>query len=268
MAHLYINGMFDLDIGKEFTDDPKNGYKIGYNTGIKAISGVNTHEHQLNDGKSYIQHNGTKSKQITCTHIFSDEDLDEGLIGQLDLLMHHMKTTALPTIVYVDDGYGGNGSIVESIMAKVNVYEKEYGIQGIASIDFKFIEHKGSDTKTTTFDTFNKKTTTAKKKEIMPLKVGQEYTSKISSKETPSYIRDLLSCKPVKNESKKGVSCVISLQKMLKSDGKYLKYLTDGWFWTFTEQELKAWQRDIAKVKATGTWTKECIDYLKKKHSI
>ena len=253
MAHLYINGTLDLDIGREFGDDPKNGYKIGYNTGIKYKSGVNQHEHQLNDGLSYWQHNANKSRRVTCTHIFTDEEADEGIVANIDSLINHMKTNALPLIVYNADGEGGNGKIIASMIAKVVDYDRDLGIDGLIHLDFDFAEHKEPKSSITTFDTFNKKTTTKPK-------------TTTAVKAPPSYIKDLYTCKPVKAKDKFKIPCVTSLQKMLQSDGKYLKYIVDGQFWIYTEQELKAWQKDVAKVKATGTWTSDCVAYLKKKY--
>lgn len=254
MAHLYINAELDLDIGQDIYHDPKNGYKIGQNTGINAVSGVNTKEMQMNDGKSYVMNNGTKSKHITCTHIFTDEQLNNGLINQLDLLFHHMKTNALPIVVYIDDGFGGDGEIVESFIGKINKYEKKYGINGANNVDLGFIEHVEVKNQTATFNTFNKTTTTTNSKSAgAPL--------------YPSYMADLMKCTPVK-ANKKGVSCVYSLQKMLKYYKKYLNYNLDGLFWTHTEQELKAWQKDIAKVKVTGKWDSASKQWLDKQWKI
>lgn len=70
-----------------------------------------------------------------------------------------------------------------------------------------------------------------------------------------------------KGNKRMNITCVKRLQKFMQDGGYYTKYKLDGWFSKYTENELAKVQKN-RKLKITGVWDNQTIEYYKKLYKI
>ena len=105
----------------------------------------------------------------------------------------------------------------------------------------------------------NKQQATATKKQVI--------NTKSSGSKVNSTTKTLLKSCGVLSSSNKVSKCVKYLQKFLQALGYYKKYKIDGLYGQYTKAELKKLQKS-QKLKATGNWDKNTINYFKKKYKL
>lgn len=218
--------------------------KIIQNLGVDFENTLNYKKAELTSGKSYLKNLGNKSESIKFKSILTP---DQYVVYEkaYNSLVNLTKTKSVPIVI-------GN----KRFMGVVESVTPSYPVEDYREYEWVITEQENFVADIKKFNTFNSSSTTAKS---------------TNKNKTPSYITALLKCTPKKNCKKSKVKCVYHLQDMLRKDKFYLKYLRDGLFCIYTEQELKRWQTKKAKLKSkyrTGKWNKQSRDYLKKRYGI
>lgn len=277
MAHIYING-----------------FKILQNTGLKRNNTVNYLDGVLTSGKTYHKGLGHKSTEISFESVLTLDQLDNKdhtylkdsdtkpteEIRKNQLLAIHQyylnlveitKKNAVPINIFYDlpDPTPKKPDQMKKVISRIQypndkssdsfkgrVVSLEWEMPVEYQYKYSWVIREDADFKAVpkTFNTFNYKAPTV--------------TAKKTVTNAPSYIKALYKCSMKHDCTKKKVSCVIHLQKLLQSDGFYRKYKVDGWWCTYTTQEFKKWQKKKAKVKITGKFDKATKAYLKKRFGL
>jgi len=230
-----------------------NGLKIVQNMGLEAENTINYIKSELTTGKNFYRNIGDKNESFKFKSILTPDQYDTYESAYWNLV-ELSKKQSIAIIIGKKQFYG----IVESLTASFPVEDyREY--------DWVVSEQEPFVPIVKEFDTFNYKPANVMVKNVSTTK-----------KTYPSWINDLLKCNPVKSCNKYKVKCVYLLQDFLRLHKFYLKYVRDGQFCIYTEQELKRWQTKHKqtnlgkklKLKATGKFDTITKKYLKEYYKI
>lgn len=238
-----------------------NGFKIIQNLGLKRRNTINYREGVLSSGKTYHGSLGNLSEEISFESILTLQQLDNKVNqnnaeGKAEIKAIHnaylnlvsiTKKKVVP-IVIVDD--------ISKQTLKFNgrVVELDWEMPVEYSYNYSWLIREDAEFKATIedFNTFNYKSPSVS-------------SSKNAKTNLPSWVSLLYKCNMKHDCGKYKVKCVYYLQRLLRTDGYYRNYKHDGWWCTYTTQELKKWQKNKAKVKVTGKWDDASKAYLKKR---
>lgn len=226
-----------------------NGIEIWYHDGVNNENTINYLSSELTTGKTYLKPLGDLSKKLKFKSYLpevSKESDSPNISNYHQVYLNLLESCRKQAVPIVIKDLSFKGRVIELTW--------DYGIEGIREYSWTIVEDADFKATPKTFNTFNYKAPTV--------------TAKKTVTNAPSYIKALYKCSMKHDCTKKKISCVTHLQKLLQSDGFYRKYVVDGWWCTYTTQEFKKWQKKKAKVKVTGKFDKTTKAYLKKRFSI
>lgn len=231
-----------------------NNHLIDDNLGLSVSNQVNYKYEIANDGSAILNnYNGDIAREFSFS-IYSEMGNEyndkKNLINNL-LVLNKKQMLDFVALDLMDN--------TKNIRCKINILsvEEDFEVEhDSVNIKFNLIEVKPANNTVVKFNTFNYKPATVK-------------TSKTATKaKVPTAYKKLAKCNISFNCNIKNNTCVKYLQTLLKSDGFYKAYKTDGQPCTFTLKEFKKWQQKKAKVKVTSKFDTATKNYLKKRFGV
>lgn len=210
-----------------------NNQLINDNLGLSVSNQVNYEYKIANDGSAILNnYNGDIVREFSFT-IYSE--MGKEYNNKKKLIDNLLSLNKKQMLDFVALDLSDN---TENIRCKINILDVEYDFEvehDSVNIKFNIIEVKPDNNTVVKFNTFNYKPATVK-------------TSKTPTKaKVPTTYKKLAKCSISFNCSIKNNTCVKYLQTLLKTDGFYKAYKTDGWPCTETLKAFKKWQQKRQK---------------------
>jgi hypothetical protein len=212
---------------------------------------------KLSTGKNWLQKKGDTSRIIKFTSYSKHSEHKKADTELFESLRVNSENKSLPVIV--DDTIRFNGRITKlesSIPVDKDLIEWDWEI----TEEVDFVASKKE------FKTFNY---------VDPNPPKPPDPPSPPTPPAPSWIHDLLKCTVKYDCKKKKVKCVYYLQDLLRIDNYYIKnrksgrkYVRDGQWCTWFDEEYRLWQKNKAKVKVTGKYDTDTKNYIKKRYNI